>query len=165
MKIKMRCPSRGTIRILGIIMMMAVVVICITSTSFISNSNSTEPFIIHIDPDVNIEANNAEDIVETSVYLGEFKITAYCKENYPHICNNGDATNTATMTTPTPGRTIAVDPSKIPYGSKVIIDGHTYIAEDCGSGIKGKRIDILFETHKEALELGIKYKDVSIIKQ
>lgn len=80
--------------------------------------------------------------------------TAYCCENYPHICNDGDATCTATGTKPTPGRTIAVDPSVIPYGAEVIINGNTYIAEDCGGAIKGNRIDILFDTHEEALQFG-----------
>ena len=86
--------------------------------------------------------------------LGEFTATAYCCENYPHICNDGDATVTATGTTPTAGRTIAVDPDVIPYGTEVIINGHTYIAEDCGTAIQGNRIDILFPTHEEALLFG-----------
>lgn len=86
--------------------------------------------------------------------LGVFEVTAYCCENYPHICNNGDATTTATGTTPTAGRTIAVDPSIIPLNTEVIINGHTYIAEDTGGNIKGNRIDIVFETHEEALNFG-----------
>jgi len=96
-------------------------------------------------------------------YMGQYKITFYCIENYPHICNNGDSTYTATMTYPTPGRTIAVDPKVIPYKSKVEIDGHTYIAEDCGGAIKGNRIDIVVATHDEALRKGIQYKEVYLI--
>ena len=91
-----------------------------------------------------------------------YKLTAYCKESYPHICNNGDSTSTATGTTPTVGRTIAVDPQKIPYGSEVTINGHTYIAEDCGGAVKGNRIDILFDTHQEALNFGVQYAEVFI---
>ena len=90
------------------------------------------------------------------------KLTAYCIENYPHRCNDGDSTYTATMTNPTPGRTIAVDPKVIPLGSEVIIDGHTYIAEDTGGAIKGNRIDIVFETHQEALEFGVRYAEVEV---
>lgn len=94
----------------------------------------------------------------------EFVISAYCKENYPHICNNGDATYTATMTTPTAGRTIAVDPDIIPYGTLVEIEGvGVRVAEDCGGAIKGNRIDLLFETHKEALEFGRQTKQVTIL--
>lgn len=91
-------------------------------------------------------------------------LTAYCKENYPHICNNGDSTYTATGTTPTVGRTVAVDPSIIPYGSEVIINGHSYIAEDCGGAVNGNRIDILFETHEEALRFGVQYAEVYVVK-
>ena len=94
--------------------------------------------------------------------LGMFISTAYCTENYPHICNDGDATITATGTTPTVGRTIAVDPKVIPYGTKVIINGHTYIAEDTGGAIKGNRIDIVFATHKQALEYGRRNVEVFI---
>ena len=104
-----------------------------------------------------------EEVVPEVVSLDVCKLTAYCKENYPHICNNGSSNRTATGTVPTVGRTVAVDPSVIPYGSQVIINGHTYIAEDCGGAIKGNRIDILFETHKEALEFGVQYSEVFMV--
>ena len=96
--------------------------------------------------------------------LGICKITAYCIEDYPHICNNGDASTTATGTKPTPGRTIAVDPSVIPYFSNVIVNGNTYIAEDTGGNIKGNRVDIVFATHQEALDFGVQYSEVSWVK-
>ena len=63
--------------------------------------------------------------------------------------------HTATGTSPTPGRTIAADPNTLPYGTKVLINGHEYIVEDCGGAIKGNRIDVLVDTHAEALQLGI----------
>lgn len=104
----------------------------------------------------------AQPIEEPKGRILECRLSAYCTENYPHICNDGDATHTATGTVPTPGRTVAVDPTVIPYGSEVIINGHTYIAEDCGGAIKGNRIDIVFETHAEALEFGIQYAEVEV---
>lgn len=103
-----------------------------------------------------------EPIVEL-VSLGEFTLTAYCYENYPHICNNGDASVTATGTTPIEGRTIAVDPSVIPYGTEVMINGNTYIAEDTGGAIKGNRIDICFASHDEALQFGRQVAEVFIV--
>lgn len=73
-------------------------------------------------------------------------------------------TKTATGTTPTTGRTIAVDPNVIPYGTQVEIEGiGVRIAEDCGGAIKGNRIDLLFETHQEALEFGRQTKQVTIL--
>lgn len=89
-------------------------------------------------------------------------MTYYCAEDFPHICNDGEATLTATGTTPTPGRTIAVDPDVVPYGTEVVIDGHAYVAEDCGGAIKGHRIDILVETHEEALQKGLHSAEVYI---
>lgn len=94
--------------------------------------------------------------------LGIFKLTAYCRENYPHICNDGDATLTSTGTCPTPGKTIAVDPKVIPYGTEVIINDQTYVAEDCGGAIKRNRIDICFNTHAEALSFGVQYAEVFV---
>lgn len=98
------------------------------------------------------------------ISLGEFVITHYCTENYPHICNDGDATHTATGTRPTPGRTIAVDPDVIPYGTEVIIGSHTYIAEDTGGAINQNRIDIVVDTHEEALQKGLYTTEVFLVQ-
>ena len=97
--------------------------------------------------------------VTTKKYLGKYKITHYCP------CRRCGGGLTATGTKPKAGRTIAVDPKDIPYGSKVKIGKKTYTAEDCGGAIKGKKIDIFCKTHSEALKKGIKYKKVYIIKK
>lgn len=94
----------------------------------------------------------------------ECVISAYCKENYPHICNDGESIYTSTGTVATVGRTIAVDPNIVPYGTAVEIEGvGIRIAEDCGGAIKGNRIDLLFETHQEALEWGVQTRKVTIL--
>lgn len=61
---------------------------------------------------------------------------------------------------------IAVDPSVIPYGSRVYIPKFkkTFIAEDTGGAIVGNRIDIYVSSEKEARQLGVQYLDVYIIK-
>ena len=42
-------------------------------------------------------------------------------------------------------KVIAVDPSVIPLGSKVYVEGYGYaIAADTGGSVKGKRIDVFF---------------------
>lgn len=96
------------------------------------------------------------------IYVGEFLLTAYCGENYEHVCNDGDATRTATGTKPKQGRTIAVDPDVIEYGTKVIIDGNVYVAEDCGGLIKGNRIDLFFDSHQQAVDFGVQHANVYI---
>lgn len=154
-----RTLTTFTITSLIIGFMLGVVV----GKSFVEVSASDET-ISAIEPQIAAETISEEQPVivpeEKTISLGVYKLSAYCKENYPHICNNGDSSTTATGTTPTVGRTVAVDPNVIPYGSEIIINGHTYIAEDCGGAIKGNRIDILFETHQEALAFGIRYAEV-----
>lgn len=49
---------------------------------------------------------------------------------------------------------VAVDPSVIPLGSIVFIEGKKYVAADTGGAIKGRRIDILVKTRQEAIEKG-----------
>ncbi len=99
----------------------------------------------------------------------EYEITAYCTCRI--CCGNfspevtGREAHTATGTVPVQGRTIAVDPSVIPYGSTVVIDGlGTFIAEDTGGAIRQKRIDVYFETHEDALAFGRQYRKVEIIR-
>ena len=90
--------------------------------------------------------------------LGVFKITHYCACS---ICC-GEYSNgiTASGTTAQAGRTIAVDPSLIPLGSSVVINGHAYVAEDTGGAIKGNRIDVFVSSHSEALANGVYYAEV-----
>ena len=85
--------------------------------------------------------------------LGTFKITHYCCEQYPHICNAGAPYKTATGTQPHVGG-CAVDPKVIPLGSFVKINGVVYHAEDTGGAIKGNRLDLVVATHNEALSKG-----------
>ena len=90
--------------------------------------------------------------------LGEFLLTAYCP--CERCCGRWADGITATGTQATEGRTIAVDPEVIPYGSAITLiweDGRmeTYIAEDCGGGVKDKHIDIYFSSHADALAFGV----------
>ncbi len=96
------------------------------------------------------------------VSLGEFTITAYCA--CERCCGKSPDDPlygiTATGTVATEGRTIAADPSVLPYGTVVYIDGQAYTVEDCGGGIKGQRLDIYFDSHEAALEWGVQEREV-----
>ncbi|MDE5863031.1 MAG: 3D domain-containing protein, partial [Lachnospiraceae bacterium] len=91
--------------------------------------------------------------------LGKYVITAYCT---CRICCGvySGGNRTASGTIPTTNRTIAVDTSVIPFGTRVVINGQIYVAEDRGGAIKGKRIDMFFYTHKEALRWGRRTMEV-----
>lgn len=71
---------------------------------------------------------------------------------------------TSTGTIPKEGRTIAVDPKIIPYGSIVYIQDYGYfIAEDCGGAIKQNRIDIFTASHEYAIQQGKKVAQVWVL--
>ena len=73
-------------------------------------------------------------------------------------------TITSTGTVPKWG-TIAVDPTVIPYGTKVYIPmfNKVFIAEDCGGAIKGKKIDIFMNSEKQALNFGRRNIQIKIL--
>ena len=116
------------------------------------------PRIVEVAPEAETTAETTTAAETKSGYLGRFKLTAYCACS--KCCGKWGA-KTATGTVPTQGRTIAVDPKVIPYGSSVYIEGWgTYIAEDTGGGIKNNRIDVFFNSHTEAFNFGVRYADV-----
>ena len=98
---------------------------------------------------------DASNIDESNTVSLDVKATAYA----------GD-TITSTGTVPTEGTTIAVDPSVIPYGSKVYIPefDKVFTAEDCGSAIKGNRIDIFMESEAKCNEWGVKNITIYMLK-
>ena len=188
MKIK-RAPLLGGICILLIIILLSTSIICLkkenkelqeTNNSIIKTINELETKASELEEEnEKLKTNsstkksaeqsntsvNSEVIQEKSTSsegnnLGQFKITAYC--NCSKCCGQWAGGPTASGTIPEEGRTIAVDPKVIPLGTKVVIDGHTYIAEDTGSAIKGNKIDMYFNSHSAAMAWGVKYKNVSI---
>ena len=98
-------------------------------------------------------------------FLGYFTITHYSIASCGKSPSHPAYGITATGTYATAGRTIAVDPRIIPYGSNVKINGHTYVAEDTGGGIKGNKIDICVSSNSEAMQKGVLYNvPVYIVK-
>ena len=107
------------------------------------------------------------------VSLGEYMLTAYCScyeccdeyaLNRPIDENGNEIVIGASQEVLVPGYSIAVDPRVIPYGTVVVIDGKEYVAHDCGGAIKGNRIDVYHDDHKEALKFGIQYAEVFTLK-
>lgn len=97
--------------------------------------------------------------VVTYTHRETYTATAYCRSEV-----GGQITSTGTTTRV---GAIAVDPRYIPYGTRMFIvtqDG-SYIygiatAEDCGGSIKGRRLDLFYETMDECVVFGVRDCDV-----
>lgn len=99
--------------------------------------------------------DSSDDTIDTSQgkYLGRFKLTAYC--NCSICCGKWSGGGTASGTTPTPGRTIAM--AGVPFGTKLSINGQIYTVEDRGTAYG--HVDIFMGSHSQALSFGMKYAD------
>lgn len=94
--------------------------------------------------------------VLTYTHTDVYKATAYTS----WIDDVGDTTATGTLARV---GAIAVDPKLIPYGTRMFIvtnDGQ-YVygiatAEDCGGGVKGKHVDLFFDTEGECWQFGVR---------
>jgi 3D (Asp-Asp-Asp) domain-containing protein len=115
-----------------------------------------------------ITKENDEEDKTTEVSRGGEKyipiraiVTAYAPyDNKSGMCNDGTPDTTATNTKPKRG-TIAADPKRIPYGTKLYIPEYGYgIVEDTGSALRKDkdniRIDVYMDTYEEAIEWGKK---------
>ncbi|MGM0846971.1 MAG: ubiquitin-like domain-containing protein [Bacillota bacterium] len=61
-------------------------------------------------------------------------------------------------------KVIAVDPSVIPLGTKVYVDGYGYaVAADTGGAIKGNKIDVFFPSKSDAYRWGRKQVKIKIL--
>lgn len=89
--------------------------------------------------------------------------TGYCSCS---ICCGRSADGiTATGMKAQPG-VAAVDPGVIPLGSRLFIEGYgPAIAGDTGSAIRGLRIDLFFDSHREALNFGKKRLKVHVLSR
>jgi uncharacterized protein YabE (DUF348 family) len=80
--------------------------------------------------------------------------------------SGGSRTSSGRMTTRNQDglSTIAVDPSVIPMGSKVYVEGYGYaIAADTGGAIRGNKIDLFFNSYQETVNWGLRKVNLTII--
>lgn len=107
-----------------------------------------------------------ETPAEKWIPMGIFTCTAY--DLCPKCCGkNYWKAITRSGTTPARYRTVATDPSVIPLGTRIYIDGIGYrIAEDTGSAVKKNHIDIYVgeDNHSFAAGFGKIKRKVWIIR-
>lgn len=119
--------------------------------------------------DVSVDKTDTSDWEELTVTVSAYCLCPKCcgkwSAEHPSRIGTDYVQKTATGTIPEVGRTIAVDPKYIPLGAQVELDGHIYTAEDTGGGVDGAWIDLLCETHEEALEWGIQTKKIKWTKE
>lgn len=89
-----------------------------------------------------------------SEYLGNFKLTAYCKCS--KCCGKWSGSPTASGAWPSEGRTVAM--GGVSFGTKLLINGHIYTVEDRGTPYG--HVDIYFESHSACNQFGRQYADV-----
>ena len=103
--------------------------------------------------------------------IGVFTLTAYCPcakccgiwgESRPEDESGNPIAYGSAGVELQEGVSVAVDPAVIPYGSEIVIDGHTYTAHDCGGAIKNNRIDIYFADHERALAFAVRSEEVFV---
>lgn len=87
------------------------------------------------------------------VNLGTFKVYAY---------SSGGITASGARTKA--NHTVAVDPKVIPLGSKIMVNGKVYKAEDTGGAIKGKKLDIYMPSESDCRNWGVRNCTVYLLK-
>ena len=117
------------------------------------------------------EAQSVEDaLLARATRIDNVTVTHYC------ICQKccGKSPDhpaygiTASGRYATPYVSVAVDPSVIPLGSDVLVDYgdgviEYYRADDTGSGVGGKHIDLCVSDHQEARNLGVRTATVYVV--
>lgn len=112
--------------------------------------------------EANVELNDLRNDTYELAYMGDFKITYYCDERFNHVCGGSGITASGKPTEV--GWTVAADWGVLPKGSVIYISGLGFReVQDVGGGVNGDHIDVLVQTHEEALNGGLDYKDVWIL--
>ncbi|WP_042479100.1 G5 and 3D domain-containing protein [Bacillus ndiopicus] len=93
----------------------------------------------------------------------EFYVTATAYTPYCNGCSGISAAG-INLRSDSDLKLIAVDPSVIPLGTKVWVEGYGYaIAGDTGGAIKGNKIDILVQTKQQAYSWGRKKVRIKVL--
>jgi 3D (Asp-Asp-Asp) domain-containing protein len=110
-----------------------------------------------------LAATQAAPSMGTKSWGKRFTVTMYVPRSEKYGAYNDGLTATLTKADPQ-ARLVAVDPKLIPYGSWLWIEGLGWFrAEDCGSAIKGFRLDVLVATEPEAMRFGKQDRFVIVV--
>ena len=93
-------------------------------------------------------------------YYMRVRTTGYC--NCRRCAGPWAGCRTASGRYPRANHTIAVDRRRIKLGTRVKIGKITYVAEDTGSGVRGRTIDIYYKSHSKASRHGVKWRTAKV---
>ena len=88
-----------------------------------------------------------------------WRVTAYCP---CEKCCGEFADGLTASGVPAVGLIVAAPPM-IPFGTRLTVQGYGYaVVADRGGAIKGRRLDVLFKTHQQALNWGVRYVYINL---
>ena len=114
--------------------------------------------------DVTVSVSRGEAAVASDSAMGkEFYVYSSAYTPYCNGCSGVSASGVNLRSDPNL-KLIAVDPSVIPLGTKVWVEGYGYaIAGDTGGAIKGNKIDVLMQTKQQAYSWGRKKVRIKVL--
>lgn len=101
------------------------------------------------------DSGNDADAISTT-YLGNFKLTAYC--SCAKCCGKWSAYAGLTASGAYAAEGVTVAMGGVPFGTQLMINGHTYTVQDRGTPYG--HVDIYFSNHQAAVQFGLQYADV-----
>ncbi len=126
-----------------------ITIILVFIFTFITFPLPIESETVHINPMVNQPDIKPVIKEENNNYI-TMRATAYTKSK-----SEGTHKGITKSGTQVSRGSVAVDPRRIPLGTKLYIEGYGHaVACDTGGDIKHDRIDLYMETKKEAFEFG-----------
>lgn len=149
-----------------------LIIVCLITALAFALTRDIEPEVITIYEEVEVVTEVVTEVVkevEPTYYYIWAKVTMYAPfDNQSGICADENPNVTSTGRTPS-RKCAAVDPRKIPYGTRMYVEGYGEIeAQDTGGALRsynGFHIDLFAETYEEAMAHGVQYKMVRVYKE
>jgi len=94
-----------------------------------------------------------QTLLLSTILLRPMEVTAYCK--CESCCGNQSPGITASGYTIRQGDKLVAAPQTFKFGTQIFIPGYGLASvRDRGGAIQGSRLDVYFDSHKEALKWG-----------
>ncbi|OIK16739.1 hypothetical protein BIV60_03130 [Bacillus sp. MUM 116] len=108
--------------------------------------------------ELDLQVSRGENETGQEFYVSTTAYTADCNG-----CSGRTATGINLRANPNV-KVVAVDPSIIPLGTKVFVEGYGYaVAADTGGAIKGYKIDLFFPSRTQAYSWGVRKVKIKVL--